>query len=51
MVNSSWEEKTAVSAEFRAPVSIIDRAGAVSAVAEGFMSFTLDEGDMLVIKL
>ena len=51
VVNSSWEEKTAVSAEFRAPVSIIDRSGAVSAVAEGFMSFTLDEGDMLVIKL
>ena len=51
VVNSSWEEKTAVSADIREQVSVIDRGGIVKQIEPGLNSFTLDEGDMLVIKL
>ena len=50
VVNSSWEEKMTVKAEFRSPVSIIDRTGGVSAAPEGPCTFVVDEGDMLVVK-
>ena len=50
VVNSSWEEKTTVSAEFGSTVSVIDRTGSVSSVTPGSHTFVVDEGDMLVVK-
>ena len=50
VVNSSWEEKTTVSAEFGSTVSVIDRTGLVSSVTPGSHTFVVDEGDMLVVK-
>lgn len=50
LVNSSWDEKTAVNAEIMSPVSVIDRAGIERQIAPGHQTLTLDEGDMLVVR-
>ena len=50
VVNTEWKEKVNVTADFREDVTVIDRAGKSSVVGPGSRNFTVDGGDMLVIK-
>lgn len=50
VVNTEWEKKVNVTADFREDVTVIDRTGASAAVNPGSRTFSVDEGDMLVIK-
>jgi hypothetical protein len=50
VVNTEWRETVTVSADFRQEVAMIDRSGKTYSVNPGSHSFTVDGGDMLVIK-
>ena len=48
--NKSWKEKLSVDIEFTREVYTVDREGEFHAQAPGKAQFTIDEGDMLVVK-
>lgn len=48
--NKSWQEKLPVDVTFTRNVYTIDRDGVFAVQQPGKSTFTIDEGDMLVIK-